>query len=99
MKKEKCRFIKNCKWYNPKSPICTEEGGFYGASFPGCYRRMEIWYEENLKSKYFKLTHFSFTKKDIERALKDLEKFKKFLKEQELRLQTNITHYKLKEAK
>ena len=48
MKKHKCKFAGRCPWYDKKSKICNEEEGFYGASFPGCYRTNS---EEEKKNK------------------------------------------------
>ena len=41
MKPKHCPHYKKCPLYDQTSKTCNEEEGFYGARYPGCYRKME----------------------------------------------------------
>ena len=41
MKPKKCPYWKKCPLYRKDNKICNEEEGFYGSTYPGCYRKME----------------------------------------------------------
>jgi len=37
----KCPYWKKCKLYRKGNKVCNEEGGFYGANYAGCVRRLK----------------------------------------------------------
>lgn len=39
----RCKFSKECKWYDKKSVVCNRDGGIYyrGENYAGCYRTNE----------------------------------------------------------